>query len=89
MTSGRIGTGSGGGGGGGANGVIFLTQEISNGWVGNRISAGCGATTVGGVAKEGGGLSGLFSGATVDDAGGVKFRSQDTTCCLGGLGICW
>ena len=31
VTSGRTGTGSGGGGGGGANGVIFLTQEMSNG----------------------------------------------------------
>ena len=88
MTSGRIGTGSGGGGGGGANGVIFLTQEISNGWVGNRISAGCGATTVGGVAKEGGGLRGLFSSGTTVVDGGVKFRSQDTPCFLGGLGRC-
>ena len=34
MTSGQTRTGSdGGGGGGGANGVIFLTQEISNSWV--------------------------------------------------------
>ena len=38
---------------GAAETAMFLTQEMSNGWVGNLISTG--VTMLGGVVKQGGG----------------------------------